>query len=133
VATNPFERMTIRKRLLVLLLPALGALLGIWAWSAYLSVLHFADIAYDRALYDSARTLATQVKMQDGKEVLDLSEDEREMLEVDPQDDVYFEVFAADGSRLGGTADLPAPDAKTAPGRCVSCSTCPRSPRRFST
>ena len=38
------------------------------------------------------------------------------MLEVDPQDDVYFEVFAADGSRLGGTADLPAPDAKTAPG-----------------
>jgi two-component system sensor histidine kinase TctE len=108
--------MTIRKRLLVLLLPALGALLAIWAWSAYLSVLHFADIAYDRALYDSARTLATQVKMQDGKEVLDLSEDEREMLEVDPQDDVYFEVFAADGSRLGGTADLPAPDAKTAPG-----------------
>ena len=116
MATNPFERMTIRKRLLVLLLPALGALLGIWAWSAYLSVLHFADIAYDRALYDSARTLATQVKVQDGKAVLDLSEDEREMLEVDPQDDVYFEVFAADGSRLGGTADLPAPDAKTAPG-----------------
>ena len=108
--------MTIRKRLLVLLLPALAALLGLWAWSAYLSVLHFADIAYDRALYDSARTLATQVKVLDGKVVLDLSEDEREMLEVDPQDDVYFEVFAADGTRLGGTADLPAPGASAAPG-----------------
>ncbi len=116
MATDPFERMTIRKRLLVLLLPALAALLGLWAWSAYLSVLHFADIAYDRALYDSARTLATQVKVQDGKTVLDLSEDEREMLEVDPQDDVYFEVFAADGTRLGGTADLPAPAATSTPG-----------------
>jgi signal transduction histidine kinase len=116
VATDPFERMTIRKRLLVLLLPALAALLGLWAWSAYLSVLHFADIAYDRALYDSARTLATQVKVQDGKAVLDLSEDEREMLEVDPQDDVYFEVFAADGTRLGGTASLPSPAARSAPG-----------------
>lgn len=116
MATDPFERMTIRKRLLVLLLPALAVLLAVWAWSAYLSVLHFADIAYDRALYDSARTLATQVKVQDGKPVLDLSEDEREMLEVDPQDDVYFEVFAPDGSRLGGTADLPAPAPKAAPG-----------------
>lgn len=116
MATDPFEQMTIRKRLLVLLLPALAALLGLWAWSAYLSVLHFADIAYDRALYDSARTLATQVKVQDGKTVLDLSEDEREMLEVDPQDDVYFEVFAADGTRLGGTADLPAPGPSSRPG-----------------
>ena len=116
MATDPLERMTIRKRLLTLLLPALAALLGLWAWSAYLSVLHFADIAYDRALYDSARTLATQVKVQDGKPVLDLSEDEREMLEVDPQDDVYFEVFADDGTRLGGTASLPAPAASSAPG-----------------
>ena len=116
MATDRFERLTIRARLLVLLLPALGLLLGLWAWSAYLSVLHFADIAYDRALYDTARTLATQVKVQDGKAILDLSEDEREMLEVDAQDDVYFEVFAADGTRLGGTADLPAPRAGSAPG-----------------
>ncbi len=116
MATDRFERLTIRKRLLVLLLPALALLLGLWAWSAYSSVLHFADIAYDRALYDTARTLATQVKVQDGKAVLDLSEDEREMLEVDAQDDVYFEVFAADGTRLGGTADLPAPRAGSAAG-----------------
>jgi len=108
--------MSIRQRLLLLLLPALAALLGLWAWSAYRSVLRFADVAYDRALYDTARTLATQVKGQDGKIILDLSEDEREMLEVDSQDNVYFEVFAADGARLGGTAELPAPDRKAVPG-----------------
>jgi len=108
--------MSIRQRLLLLLLPALAALLGLWALSAYRSVLRFADIAYDRALYDTAQTLATQVKGQDGKTILDLTEDERQMLEVDPQDDVYFEVFAADGERLGGTAELPAPDPKAAPG-----------------
>ena len=113
---DPLARMSIRQRLLLLLLPALALLLGLWAWSAYRSVLHFADIAYDRALYDTARTLATQVKGQDGKTILDLSEDEREMLEVDPQDDVYFEVFAADGERLGGTANLPAPDPNAKPG-----------------
>jgi two-component system sensor histidine kinase TctE len=79
-------------------------------------VLRFADIAYDRALYDTAQTLATQVKGQDGKTILDLTEDERQMLEVDSQDDVYFEVFAADGTRLGGTAELPAPAAKAVPG-----------------
>ena len=108
--------MSIRQRLVLLLLPALAVLVGLWALSAYRSVLRFADVAYDRALYDTARTLATQVKGKDGRIMLDLSEDEREMLEVDPQDDVYFEVFAADGERLGGTAELPAPDARTAPG-----------------
>jgi len=116
VRPDPLARMSIRQRLLLLLLPALAALLGLWAWSAYRSVLRFADIAYDSALYNTARTLATQVKGQDGKPILDLSEDERQMLEVDPQDDVYFEVFAADGERLGGTAELPVPDAASAPG-----------------
>src|SRR5947207_13334944 len=102
------ERLTIRQRLLLLLMPVLAVLLGLWAWTAYSSVLRFTAIAYDRALYDTARTLATQIRIQDGRPLLDLSEDERNMLEVDPQDDVYFEVFAGD-ERLGGTADLPAP------------------------
>src|SRR5689334_13515231 len=102
------ERLTIRQRLVLLLLPALAVLLGLWAWSAYSSVLRFTAIAYDRALYDTALTLATQIGIDNGKPSLALSDDERKMLEVDPQDDVYFEVFAGD-ARLGGTADLPAP------------------------
>jgi two-component system sensor histidine kinase TctE len=102
------ERLTIRQRLVLLLLPALAVLLGLWAWSAYSSVLRFTAIAYDRALYDTALTLATQISIENGKPSLALSDDERKMLEVDPQDDVYFDVFA-DETRLGGTAHIPAP------------------------
>jgi two-component system sensor histidine kinase TctE len=102
------ERLTIRQRLVLLLLPALAVLLGLWAWSAYSNVLRFTAIAYDRALYDTALTLATQIGIDNGQPVLFLSDDERKMLEVDPQDDVYFEVFA-DDQRLGGTAELPVP------------------------
>ena len=102
------ERLTIRQRLVLLLLPALAVLLGLWAWSAYSSVLRFTAIAYDRALYDTALTLATQIGIDNGRPVLFLSDDERRMLEVDPQDEVYFEVFAND-ERLGGTAELPVP------------------------
>jgi two-component system sensor histidine kinase TctE len=109
-----FERLTIRQRLVLLLLPALAVLLGLWAWSAYSSVLRFTAIAYDRALYDTALTLATQIAIDNGKPELSLSDDERRMLEVDPQDDVYFEVFAGD-ERLGGTADLPSPAIVRAP------------------
>ena len=58
------ERLTIRQRLVLLLLPALAVLLGLWAWSAYSSVLRFTAIAYDRALYDTALTLATQISTQ---------------------------------------------------------------------
>ncbi len=108
------ERLTIRQRLVLLLLPALAALLGLWAWSAYSSVLRFTAIAYDRALYDTALTLATQISIDDGRPSLALSDDERKMLEVDPQDDVYFEVFAG-SVRLGGTANIPAPSVRRAP------------------
>ena len=108
------ERLTIRQRLVLLLLPALAVLLGLWAWSAYSSVLRFTAIAYDRALYDTALTLATQIGIDNGRPMLFLSDDERRMLEVDPQDDVYFEVFAGD-ERLGGTADLPVPVVERVP------------------
>jgi two-component system sensor histidine kinase TctE len=77
-------------------------------------VLRFTAIAYDRALYDTALTLATQIATDNGRPVLSLSDDERRMLEVDPQDDVYFEVFAGD-ERLGGTANLPSPAVARAP------------------
>jgi two-component system, OmpR family, sensor histidine kinase TctE len=108
------ERLTIRQRLVLLLLPALAVLVGLSAWTAYSSVLRFTAVAYDRALYDTALTLATQIGADNGRPALHLSDDERRMLEVDPQDDVYFEVFAG-GERLGGTANLPDPPAEPAP------------------
>ena len=107
------ERLSIRQRLLLLLLPPLLLLSALWAAVSYRSVLHFADLAYDRALYDTARTLATQVKRVNGELVLDLSDDEREMLEVDPDDEVFFEAATDRGQRLGGNAHLPGPDGES--------------------
>lgn len=104
------ERLSIRSRLLVLLLPSLLVLAGLWTWRTYESVLRFADLAHDRALYDTARTVATQIRFEPDSFELDLSKDESEMLEMDPEDKVYFEVVTAQGRRLGGNHELPAPD-----------------------
>ena len=50
------------------------------------------SVGYDRWLYDSAMTLAQQIKIKDGKAVLDLSQTAVEMFEWDSVDRGYEEV-----------------------------------------
>ncbi len=100
---------SLRQRLLRRLLPGLVLLITLGAAFSYFLALGFANQAYDRWLLDSARSLATQVKKQDGKPVFDLGPQAYEVFEWDELDKTYYRVASAAGAVIAGYADLPVP------------------------
>ena len=69
---------------------------------------HFANGVFDQWLFDSASTLAAQVKATAGHAKLELPPSAVEMFEFDAVDRVFYDVVSADGQRIFGNAALPA-------------------------
>lgn len=102
---------SLRSKLLVWLsLPLLSLWLG-GAVVAFFMAINFTNVAYDRALFDSARSLAEQVRVVDGRTVLGLPSSVVRLLLSDESDIVYFQVVGRDGRLVSGEADLPRPPA----------------------
>lgn len=101
------DRLSLRQRLLLWLLPPLLLLTGLWTWAAYAIVLHFANLAYDRALEDTVHTLAEQVYVEPGRIEVNLPPAARRMLEFDQVDKVYFSVADHLGRQVVGNHALP--------------------------
>jgi two-component system sensor histidine kinase TctE len=101
------DRLSLRQRLLLLLLPPILLLIAIWTWGAYAIVLHFANTAYDWALEDTVQALAGQVKFLDRKIEVNLPSAARQMLEFDRVDKVYFSVADSQNRQLIGNRILP--------------------------
>ena len=80
-----------------LTLPLLFLLIVDGVVSYWLAV-HFSQRAYDAGLYDSARSLATQVKFSGGRVSVDLPREALEIFEWDVVDRTYF---AVDSEREG--------------------------------
>lgn len=104
---TPVERGSLRLRLLLWLLPPIMLLTAVWIWATYAIVLNFANLAYDRALTDTAQTLAGQLRANNGRVDVALSPEAREMLEFDPVDLVFFSVSDLAGQQLVGNQTLP--------------------------
>ena len=68
---------------------------------------HFANGVFDQWLFDSASTLAAQIKASAGHALLDLPRSAVEMFEFDAVDRVFYDVVSADGGRIFGNAALP--------------------------
>jgi two-component system sensor histidine kinase TctE len=85
---------SLRQRLLLRLLGPLFLVLMLGAVAMFALSRHVGSVVYDRWLYDSAMTLAQQIKIKDGKAVLDLSQTAVEMFEWDSVDRVYEEVIS---------------------------------------
>ena len=102
------DRLSLRQRLLLLLLPPILLLIAIWTWGAYAIVLQFANTAYDWGLVDQVLALAGQVKFLDRKIEVNLPPAARQMLEFDRMDKVYFSVADAQNRQLIGNHTLPA-------------------------
>ena len=99
----------LRRSLLLYLLVPLTAL---WMFSGVVSyriARNYANIAYDRALFDSVETIEEQIKIIDGKPTLKLPEAAWKILGFDQQDEVYFDVRRGDGVVLAGEYDIPDP------------------------
>ncbi len=113
-ASNASKRHTpsLRRQLLQRLLIPLVTLFCFGAAASYYIALGFANSAYDRALYDSARSLAQQIKVVNGRTVIDLPRAALEMFEWDDLDTTYYRINSeSEGFVFGHKAMPDAPEA----------------------
>ena len=99
---------SIRRRLLGLLMPALGALLAFNIWYDLRTAVEPTREAYDQALADMAIAVAAHVQYRDGILSLDLSPQAALALRSNRFDDMHYLVRGPRGEVVAGTTDLPA-------------------------
>lgn len=111
VKTNSI-RQKLLNWLLILLIPSL--FLG--TVSAYYLANHFANLAYDRALFKVALALADQVEVHAGVMVVDLPESTLNLLEYDQDDWVYYQIQDPQHNIVIGDEGLMLPKVMPKPG-----------------
>ncbi|MDB5838490.1 MAG: sensor histidine kinase [Herminiimonas sp.] len=100
-------RFSLRRQLVTRLLWPVLVLVAVAGILAYSIGLHFANLAYDRWMYDSARALAHQVRWIDGSPKVTLPQAAIEMFEWDDIDRIYYAVTGAAGEPIYGFDGLP--------------------------
>ena len=100
---------SLRRDLLARLMGPLVAVVLVAGASAWGLAQHFSQRALDQWLYDSAVTLAKQVRFVAGKARLDIPGPAIEMFEVDIADQVFYDVSTAAGARVMANAAVPSP------------------------
>ncbi|HEX8978414.1 MAG TPA: sensor histidine kinase [Parasulfuritortus sp.] len=101
------DRPSLRQVLLGWLFLPIVLLAGVWAWSSYGVVLHFANRVYDWELGDSVLSLARQVDSTAPGRGIDLPRAVGRMIEFDQYDRVYYSISDPSGRLFAGNADLP--------------------------
>lgn len=77
---------------------------------SYFVALHYADLAYDRWLLDSARSLAQEVKTQKDKVTFELPPIAAEVFRWDDVDKTFFKVEGLAAGFMAGDKGLPSPE-----------------------
>ena len=93
-----------------LLVPLLVVLAASSAVSYYVAV-RFASLAHDSELYDVALALWQQVRVINGKAVVELPHVAVQILEFDSRDQIYLRLSSADGRFISGAREVPDPPA----------------------
>jgi signal transduction histidine kinase len=106
VPSKPARR-SLRSQLLNRLLPPLLTLFAISGALAYVAAWHHADEVQDRWLVDSAEALAQRVKLTRGVPTLDLPEAARQILQWDPEDTIWYEVWGERSGHIAGHTSVP--------------------------
>src|SRR5258707_548202 len=101
---NDQDRYSLRRRLLVRLWLPLFIVLILEATIAFVTARYFGNAVHDRWLYDSAMTLAAQIKPNAGKVELNLAPAALEMFEWDSVDRIFEEVSSRKMGRIFGNA-----------------------------
>jgi len=99
----------LQRKLLAWLLGPLAALLVLDTGVAYWNSLRFSNLAYDRALHEIGREIVLHVRLDGPRPRLELSEAAGKILLLDPEDLLFYRVASADGTLLGGDAEMPPP------------------------
>jgi two-component system sensor histidine kinase TctE len=112
---SPRVKESLGARLLLWLAPSVLAVLAASLFASHAVTLRFANEAYDEGLYDSARALAQQIRLDAaGRPVLELPRAAEEIIEFDPFDRIFYRVLSPQGVTVAGRDDLPAPAAMPA-------------------
>lgn len=111
---------SLRATLLWWLIPPVLFVVVVSSFMSYTTALRYASDAYDFALFDSAKSLAEQLRFSsDGQPVLELPKAAEEILHSDPYDRIYYRVLGGRGETIGGHADLAPPAAAGEPGEAT--------------
>jgi two-component system sensor histidine kinase TctE len=100
---------SLRAQLLLRLTLPLTFIVILDAAVSYVVALHYTDLAYDRWLLDSARSLAQQVKAQKDKVTFELPPIAVEVFRWDDVDKTFFKVESRTGGFMAGDKALPSP------------------------
>jgi two-component system, OmpR family, sensor histidine kinase TctE len=76
---------------------------------SYFVTLHYTNTTYDRWLLDTARALAQEIKVKDGKVLVELPPAALEIVKWDEQDKTYFKIESAALGLLAGDNLVPEP------------------------
>lgn len=108
-APLPATTLSIRRRLLFLLLAPLTVLLGLGIYIDYRASAESIRSAYDRALREDALAIAAHLRDEDGNGRIDadLPPQAVAVLRADSIDSIYYAVRGVDGGLISGDADLP--------------------------
>jgi two-component system sensor histidine kinase TctE len=107
---------SLRFGLLLRLASVLLVLLAMDALACYYTALHFANLVYDKWLVDSTHSIATAVRVQDGRVALDLPRSALDVFQFDDVDTTYFRVDSAARGYVAGEHAL-APITDVPPGK----------------
>lgn len=100
---------SLRRLLLGWLLIPLLVLLALGSVGTFYMARNAANDAYDKELLDPMLALAQYIQVVNGKPVLNLPPGARDLLLVNAYDNIYYQLVAADGTRLAGNLYLPVP------------------------
>ncbi len=98
---------SLKSKLLLQLAAPLVIFIALESILSYFSILHYVNGAYDGWLLDSARSLAQEIKVQNGQVVVELPPAALEMFKWDEQDKTYFKVVSDHGSLIAGDPNVP--------------------------
>lgn len=76
---------------------------------SYFVTLHHVDVAYDRWLLDSARSLTQEIKVRDGKVIVELPPAALEIFKWDESDKTYFKIISEEQGMLASDKFVPEP------------------------
>lgn len=76
---------------------------------SYFVTLHHVNVAYDRWLLDSARSLTQEIKVEEGKVFVELPPAALEIFKWDESDKTYFKIISAEKDMLAGDKFVPEP------------------------
>lgn len=103
---SPENRLSLRRRLLRMLLPPLLGVFVVSGSLSYVLAAHFARQEYNRALYDSVESLAHQVRRGKHGLELDLPQAAESVFLWDDLDTTYYRVYGEVSGQIAGYAEL---------------------------